>query len=87
MEMQKTLGILVERIDHVRTDIDGLTKKMDATCDKVDKINLRLAWAAGICTAITAITVIAWAVVTQVPWDKIVNRGAPSAPAASNRTL
>lgn len=72
MEMKKDLGVLVERIDRMREDVGTLTTKVDAVDDKVGKINTKLVWVAGICTGITAIVLIVWAIVTQVPWEKFV---------------
>lgn len=72
MEMNKTLGVLGEKIDRMRSDVDGMSTKMDATCAKVDSINVKLAWVAGICAGITGIVAIVWALINQVPWDRLV---------------
>jgi len=44
---------------------------MEGTCDKVDKINTKLAWVAGGASAIVAVALIIWALVNAVPWDRI----------------
>lgn len=78
MEMKKDLGVLVERIDRMREDVKDLTTKVEAASTKIDTINVKLAWIAGICTGITGLVAIVWAVVTQVPWDKLVAAPSPN---------
>lgn len=81
MEMKRDLGVLVERIDRMRDDVSAMSGKVEATSSKVDGINLKLAWLAGICVGITGLVLIVWAVVTQVPWDRIVTSRLAAAPA------
>lgn len=85
MEMKRDLGVLIERIDRMRDDVSAMGVKVDATASKVDGINLKLAWLAGICAGITAIVLIVWAVVTQVPWDRVVASRDTAAPAQRER--
>lgn len=85
MEMQRSLGGIDAKINQLRTDVDGMGTKVEATNTKVDKINTKLVWVAGICSGITAIVIVVWAIVTQVPWDRLLNQpaAAPTVQAAA----
>jgi hypothetical protein len=70
-DLKRDLGVLIERVEGMRRDVDGLSNKVDAMDTRVGSINTKLAWLAGICAGITGVVLIVWAVLTQVPWDKV----------------
>jgi hypothetical protein len=71
VDLKRDVGVLIERVEGMRRDVDGLSNKVDAMDSRVGGINTKLAWLAGICAGITGVVLIVWAVLTQVPWDKV----------------
>lgn len=83
MEMQKTVGVLCEKVDRLSTDITGLDGRIETFGDKLDKVRL---WQARVSTGglvVAGLAGLAWTLITFIPWDRVHFDTAPHAEVSS----
>lgn len=78
MEMQKSVGILGEKVDRLSSDISGLDSKMNGFGEKLDKVKHWQAVVSGGAIVVAAVAAIIWSVITFVPWDRVRIEPAPT---------
>jgi hypothetical protein len=71
MEMQKTLGGLCANVDSLRINVDKLSDKIDANSAEVTSISKKIQWWSGAGWAVAGLIAILWAILTQIPWDRL----------------
>lgn len=84
MEMNKSLGVLGEKVERLSGDISSLDKRIDGFGEKLEKVRH---WQTMATTAIVVIGGIAgliWTLITFVPWDRVHIDLSPSVEAKSN---
>lgn len=64
IEMQRTLGELIAKVDRLISDVDSQSKK-------VDKVRMQLMWVAGVAATLGFLIMLAITVAKAVPWDKL----------------
>lgn len=84
MEMQKTVGVLCEKVERLSTDISGLDGRIETFGEKLDKVRL---WQARVSTAaivVAAVAGLAWTLITFIPWDRVHIDTGPKKEASAN---
>lgn len=81
--LEKSVAVLAEKLDGVRTDLAELGAKIDDNCEKVRGINTTLArWTTG-GAVIAAVVLILWSIANLVPWERISIKPAEAEPPAA----
>lgn len=84
MEMQKSVGILGEKVDRLSGDISTLDSKIEGFGEKLEKVRN---WQTIATTAIIVIGGVAgliWTLITFVPWDRVHIDTSPRVEAVKN---
>ena len=71
MEMNKTVGILVEKVDRLSADISTLDTKIEGFGGKLEKVRHWQTMATTAAIVIGGVAGLIWTIITFVPWDRV----------------
>jgi hypothetical protein len=71
MEMQKSVGIMGEKLDRLSGDMEKFGGRMDGFGEKLDKIKHWQSLVSGGAIVVAAVVAIVWSIITFVPWDRV----------------
>ena len=77
MDMQRSVGVLCEKVDRLSSDINSLDGRIEVFGDKLDKVRHWQSVVTGGAVVVGAIATIVWSIVTFVPWGRVHIDAAP----------